>query len=209
MAIGTYSELKTAIAGELNRADLTTKIAEFIELAEAGMRKDVRLRGASGITRSTLSVSSQFTSLPSGFRGFVSVNIDGDADKLVQFVDPYTLDEVRIAQPTGVPTHYTIIGTEMEVAPVPTEATTFEIAYHSSLTALSDSATTNWMLTDNPDIYLYGALIRAAHYLHEDERIGVWRDLYEGACNDFERAEIHKQYSAAPLKKRTRTIGGN
>ena len=37
MAIGTYAELKTAIANFLARDDLTDRIPEFISLAEARM----------------------------------------------------------------------------------------------------------------------------------------------------------------------------
>jgi hypothetical protein len=207
MAISNYSELQSAVADWLLRADLTTVIPTFISLAEAQINRDVRLHGTAGVIRSTLSVSEQFTDLPTDFLSFLSVNIDGDADRLVQFADPYTLDEVRIALPNGVPTHYTIIGSELEVAPVPNEATTFEIAYQAKIPALSDSATTNWLLTAHPDIYLYATLSQASPYLHEDERVGLWKSIYEGLANDFERAELLKRYSAAPLKKRSRTLG--
>ena len=44
MAIGTYDELKTAVANWLDRDDLTDRIPEFISLAEARFNRVLRLR---------------------------------------------------------------------------------------------------------------------------------------------------------------------
>ena len=43
MALTTYSEPKTAIANWLDRSDLDDRIPEFIQLAEARHRRDLRL----------------------------------------------------------------------------------------------------------------------------------------------------------------------
>ena len=44
MAIGTYAELQTAVANWLDRGDLTDRIQEFIDLAEARINRNLRLR---------------------------------------------------------------------------------------------------------------------------------------------------------------------
>ncbi len=46
------------------------------------------------------------------------------------------------------------------------------------VTSLSSINTTNWMLTNNPDVYLYGALLEAQPYLMADERIATWAEIY-------------------------------
>ncbi len=46
------------------------------------------------------------------------------------------------------------------------------------VTSLSGSNATNWMLTNNPDVYLYGALLEAQPYLMDDARIATWADIY-------------------------------
>lgn len=207
MAISTYAELQAALADWLNRADLTATIPNFIALAEAMINRDERLHGTGGVTRGTLEVSSQFTALPAGFLKFLSVNVDGEREHPLQRVTEYELDEIRDCQPSGTPRAYCVIGTDLEIAPVPSEAMDLEIAYQARIPALSVSAPTNWLLTSHPDIYLYATLMQTAPYLHEDERVAVWRGLYDGLCNDFERAEANKRYSASPLKKRNRSIG--
>jgi len=40
MAIGTYAELQTAVANWLDRSDLTDRIQEFIDLAEARINRN-------------------------------------------------------------------------------------------------------------------------------------------------------------------------
>ena len=35
------------------------------------------------------------------------------------------------------------------------------------------------LLTAHPDIYYYGALCESAPYLHDDERLPMWEQLYE------------------------------
>jgi hypothetical protein len=44
MAIGTYSELQTAVANWLGRDDLTDRIPEFIDLAEARLSRALEPR---------------------------------------------------------------------------------------------------------------------------------------------------------------------
>ena len=63
MAISTYAELKTAVADFLNRDDLTASIDTFIDLAESNLNRDVRHWRMQ--IRSTLAISSQYTTLPS------------------------------------------------------------------------------------------------------------------------------------------------
>jgi len=51
------------------------------------------------------------------------------------------------------------------------------------VTALSDTNTTNWLLTSHPDVYLYGSLLEAEPYLKDDERAALWGTLYEQAAS--------------------------
>jgi hypothetical protein len=57
--------------------------------------------------------------------------------------------------------------------------------FYSKIPALSDSNTTNWLLTASPDIYLYGSLMQSAPYLRDDDRVGIWASLYQKAIDDL------------------------
>jgi hypothetical protein len=79
------------------------------------------------------------------------------------------------------PSFFTIIGTEINLGVTPDSAKTLEIAFFKKLTALSDSNLTNTILTNYPDLYLYGALAESAPFLMQDERLDVWAKLYKEA----------------------------
>lgn len=54
-----------------------------------------------------------------------------------------------------------------------------------SVTSLSDSNTTNWLLTAHPDAYLYGALLEAAPYLLDDSRLAMWATALEKVLGEI------------------------
>jgi hypothetical protein len=51
--------------------------------------------------------------------------------------------------------------------------------YYKYFTGLSDSNTTNDMLTYHPDAYLYAVLLEAEPYLQNDKRVQLWVGAYE------------------------------
>ena len=81
------------------------------------------------------------------------------------------------------------------------------MTYFAKLTKLSNSVTTNWLLTSSPDIYLYGALLQAAPYLQDDARIQTWATLYERALNDLRTADDRGASSGGTLLTRAKTFG--
>src|SRR5215471_14212866 len=67
MAITTYSELQTAVANWLHRADLAVRIPEFIALAEARLNRDLRLRTMESSESVSTAIGSRTVPLPAGF----------------------------------------------------------------------------------------------------------------------------------------------
>ena len=67
--------------------------------------------------------------------------------------------------------------------------------YFKYFTALSDSNTTNDMLTYHPDAYLYGALVEAEPYLYNDKRLQTWSSLYDRAKDDIIRSNERDRHS--------------
>lgn len=197
MAITTFSELKTAIANWLNRADLTDRIPEFITLAEARMNRDSRLRSVDSLTRTTLAVSAQFTNLPSDFARMVNLELQDSPVSVLEPLSPDQMDVVRGQDPDGDPRYYCVQGNELEVAPVPEAEVTLGIIYYRRIASLSDSNVTNWLLSAAPDIYLYACLSEAQPFLHEDERLPVFESLYGQRCAEYQASSEEDQSSGA------------
>ena len=192
MAISTYSELKTAVADFLNRDDLTDVIPTFISLTEAKLgRRYKDFTALSGNNPSNWILSSH-----------PDVYLYG---ALVE-ASPYLSDDARVAvwgqlYATAVLTlkgtvnnadfdDYSglilAIGDWMGRADLDgaipqliklAEAKLFR--KFDGVSALSYAANTNWILQNHPDLYLYGSLSEASPYIGNDERIQVWKTLYE------------------------------
>jgi hypothetical protein len=176
MAIGTYSELQAAVADWLERGDLTARIPSFIALAEAEMNRTLRARRAQ--SRSTVSISAEFSSLPAGFREMQSVRLLRPGTATWDRVDPLTHDAISgLDGMTGQPRYYAVVGDQLRLYPAPDATYSVELTIAAVVPALSDSAPTNWVLTDHPDAYLYGALKHAAPFLRDSDQLPVWLKL--------------------------------
>ena len=185
MAISNYSELKAAIADWLNRSDLTDSIPDFIVLAEARHKRDFKIRRMeTRVTASTVA-DSEFYSLPDNYVAMRNIQLNTDPKTPLEYLTPEQMDRIYAGSAKGKPRAFSIIGNNIQLRPTPDSAYQIEILYFKHFTALSDSNTTNDMLTHHPDAYLYGALVEAEPYLQNDKRIQVWSSYYDRAKNDI------------------------
>lgn len=206
MAITTYSELKTAVADFLNRDDLTSAIPNFVSLAEASLNR--RMRSPEMVTRATVTVDAEYENRPADWMETIRYQVNTNPITVLEFVTP----EEAIIQKTkfsvsGVPLFFSTVGTQFQHIPAPDGSYTGELMYYARVPGLSDSNTSNWLLTANPDIYLYATLVQSAPYLKEDERIGVWASILERLMAEYEVAEQRAKIGSSRLVTRTRTFG--
>lgn len=178
MALGTYSELQTAVASFLHRSDLTSEIQDFIRLAEADLQ--VRARLEQWTATSTVSLTSGSGSLPNDFYKAVSVTYGAELYAL-DFLPKARFDAVAAAAESGSPVAYTISGTNLLVYPLLTGSVT--LSYTARFTALSNSATTNSLLTNFPDVYLEGALFQACVWDKDSEGMQVHGALFNAGID--------------------------
>ena len=61
----------------------------------------------------------------------------------------------------------------------------------------SDTTTFNWLLQDEPDLYLYGTLMQSAPYLLDDARTQTWGALYTNALNSLQVASDDTRYGGS------------
>ena len=185
MAITNYSELKEAISSWLDRSDLDSVIPDFIALAEARHRRDFKLRRMeTRVTANTIS-GTEYYSLPDNFVAMRNIQLNTDPKTALEYLTPEQMDRVNAGSSTGKPKAYSIIGNNIQLRPIPDSVYQIEMLYFKYFTALSDSNTTNDMLTFHPDAYLYGALVEAEPYLQNDKRIQVWSGYYDRAKQDI------------------------
>ena len=209
MAITTYSELQTAIGTWTNRSDLTSVVADLIAIAEAKIRRDRRIL----LINERSFTAAEGYSLPTDFNGVLDLYHDGSQNYgRIKIVDAEELAErKRRHGDTGVPMFAAIIdkdsGPILRFAPEPGSDYTLKLVYEATVPALSDTDTTNFVLTNHPDIYLFACLAEAAAYLMEPEQEARWLTRYEQAAQLYERDIKRRQYGGS-LTPRPRHILG-
>jgi hypothetical protein len=56
------------------------------------------------------------------------------------------------------------------------------------------------MLTENPDIYLYGALLEAEPFLMNDARVQLWGTMLQQVAKDLQDRDIFDRHSGSALR---------
>ncbi len=191
-SVNNYTSLQTSISSWLNRDDLSSYLPEFVTLAEAEFNRAIRAREMLRNADTQTSVVS--VALPSDFLELKHISLT-NKNQPIYYATLAELDDIRRNKATtGQPTHAAIYNNKLELAPVPDTTYTLEIVYYQQIPALSSSNATNWLLTTYPDIYLYGALTKAAPFIGEDERVEVWRNEYQAGIAQLnaisERTEL-------------------
>lgn len=184
MSLSTFDGLKSAIADYLDRDDLTSQIPDFITLAEARHKKPtdqggVRIKEL--ITREALTVDARQVSLPTRFLEPINLRLLTNPVTVLNYVPWHEMARIR-DETSDKPNYYTI-GNEFEFDHSPDSSYSGEIIYYKAVEPLSDSNTSNSILTADPAVYLYGALLASAPFLMDDPRLVVWKTLYDEAAN--------------------------
>jgi len=202
MSITTYAELKTAIASWLNRDDLTTVIPDFIALTEAALNRD--LRHLQMIDRDDATLDTRFVQLPNDHLETVRFGItSGDTHRLeLVSLDAMLTQREKSGNTSGRPKQYAHIGNQIELYPTPDAAYSAQLTYYAKIPALSDSNTSNFVLADAPDIYLYGALMQAAPYLLDDARLQVWGSMYAAGLASMQTSSDNTRNAGSGLRMR-------
>ena len=208
--VGTYAQLQTEIANWLDRTDLTATIPTFIELAEANFNRVIRQPDM--ITKDdSFSISGRYTTLPTDTLEIGRIVLDLTPVVVLEYMTPEELSERRVSLTGGgKPYYFTTVGgstNQLEVLRSPDSTYTASIIYYTRIAALSDAATTNWLLTSHPDIYLYGALVEAEPYLKNDDRMPMWTSRLDKALNDLRLQGQRERHTASGLRMRSVALG--
>lgn len=211
--VTTYATLKDHIADTLNRNDLTSVIPNFIQQAEAQFKRDFRLRKLSD--RGTFSITGDGQSLPTDFYRLDSWYHDGASYYgPIQIVSQDEIGRLKGSYgDSGVPQFAAIIPSDgvdaptIRFAPEPDGTYDTKMVYERRVVDLSDTNTSNYLLVEAPDIYLYGALVESAPYLKDDNRLGLWKTLLEERIEAYRISQQDARWGGS-IRRPYTPIGG-
>lgn len=200
MALDTYANLKTAITDHLDRSDLSSHVDDFIDLAEARHKREIRIREM--LNRDALTVDDRYVSLPTGYLEAKMIRLLTNPVTVLDHVNLYEMTRRRRTG-TGKPGLFTIHA-QIEFDRDADQSYSGEIIYYKEETALSNSNTSNNILTRAADCYLYAALAASAPFLMNDERVPLWETLYRNARDELNALDRRGSH-VGPIRSR---IGG-
>ena len=179
MALANYSDLKTSVQDWMARSDLSGNVADWITLAEARLNRELN----------PVEVDQTLT-------GTVDARtIDVSAYAIVEpialyLVDPDNSDEIELTKATGFAFENTSDEPKLwEYDPDASagvirfdcpldQAYTFRFRYRQRF-ALSDSNTTNWLLTNHPDVYLAASLMWGGGFVANFQNAAAFKAILD------------------------------
>ena len=200
MAISTYSELQTAVANWLDRDDLTARIPEFIALAEARFNRILRLRSMEAKYTANTVAGQRNLALPANYIQMRNFQVNSNPLTPLSYVTPEIYDRLWGGSTSGTPKFYTILANEVSFGPIPASVMQVEMLFYKKFDNLSVTTTTNLLLTDAPDIYLYGSMLEAEPFIMNDERVPLWATALERAVTDMQEQDNKDRHSGSALR---------
>lgn len=205
MTVTTYATLQSEIASWLNRDDLTSIIPTFIQFVESDVNS--RLRHQKMVVRATATSDQEYVQLPTDWLEAINIHIV-DGTQPLTYVTLNEADRINKQQIITSPTFYSIMDDALEIIPAPSSNIEIEMIYYGKIPALSVSNPTNWLLTKAPDLYLYGSLVHASPYILDDQRVGLFANMYNSRLDSLALESDKALHSGGPLVARTRKTYG-
>lgn len=192
MAITTYSELQDAIANWLDDSTLTTRIPEFIELAEAEFGRILRVPEMESAGTLTCVAGTQTVDLPADFRDLSAVWLSTSYNTMLNRMPLGVLQNTFADHASGRPSAYAIADEKLWLGPIPDSDYTISLIYRVAVPALSEGAPTNWLLAAHPDLYLYASLLQAELYGWNDARLPLINSKLEQVVGQINAEGVRK-----------------
>lgn len=201
--ITDYASLQTAIADRLHRKDLSSRIPEFIQLAEAEINRRLTVTPKEIEAPLTLAAGSRFVSLPADFGspvGLWATHVNPRADLVAMLASELPVNDGLLM----LPTWWAVDGGRLAFNCKADKSYPLALRYLRSL-SLSDAAPVNDLLKMAPDLYFYGALAQAADHIQADDRAALWAGKFSALLRST-GAALARNQSVALLRTEIPTL---
>lgn len=184
-----YTTLQSTIsqwAGGSSDTQFPTAVRDAIALAEEEMTRSLRVPEM--IKRASVVVDNKYENLPDDFIELLGVwRIDDDEE--IPLARQPMANIAACSRLSGPPNYYGLSGLQIRFGPPATEDFTARISYYAALPGLaSGDDICLAILLRYPRLYLYGSLANLEGYLVNDQRIALWRSLFESGMAAANRA---------------------
>lgn len=195
MSITTYTELKAAVATWSLRTDLTAQIIDFITLAESRINRKLALLLQETESTLTATPSSRLISVPTRFASPLGLWMTTYQPR--QQLEYRLPSQLPVTSYNGTSFFYTVSGANIETENPADQAYTYNLRYLINFDI--EATSTNLLLTNYPDIYLFGALLESAPYMRDTAALPMWQNRFDLAVKEAMN-ESNRTKSRASLR---------
>lgn len=203
MALDSYANLKAAVVNISGRNDIALAVIdEALSVADseiyANTNEPLRLRAMETRATASADTASRFLALPTGFLQMRRLKIQnslGDTD--IRYRTP---EQLEVCGDSGIPRFFTVTS-QIEFDKTPDSAYVVEMQYFKRFTIISSSNTTNEILTNYPQIYLYGILTYVYKFAAEEEKANYYQNLFYGAISGANKQDRKGRYGPSPVQR--------
>jgi len=175
MAFADYLDLRTAVIEMVGKPDIADVFERLTKLAESRLNRVLRMQQQ--ITETTITLTSGSATLPSDFAELIGVYDANGSEFITKTLADIQDDDTTVADGT------------------------YNIQYYAKLPTLTAShTTTNWLLSEYPDVYLYAVGHEAARQVRDVELIEATGGMRMEAIDEARGNDEAARYSRARIR---------
>ena len=205
MSLDTYANLKSSILDWMARSDLSGNTAEWVTLAEARLNRELP------------AIETDATLTGVAASRVIDVSSISIVEPIALYMDdPSISDEIEITKQTrfaetttsGTPVYweYDANAAEIRFDKPLGGAYSFRFRYRQRF-ALSDSVTTNWLLTNHPDVYLAACVVWGSAFTEKLPAAAAFKSLLDESIPSIRNTITQGKRGRATVDPMLQTIG--
>lgn len=201
MSLADFNGLVAEVADWINRDDATSTLCQtFIQLTETDMKRRLRARVNEKQVTITVDTTNTTYTIPSDLMEIKELNnslSDAPPIERISLQDFKRFGAVDSGS-TAWPVYFARDYDKLVFYPI-TGSNDLVLTYWAAPVALSSSNTTNDILTNVPDLYLFGALAQSEMFFRFDADQVRFGPLYEAALARENDAAKRQEYAGSTL----------
>ena len=184
--------------------EVVNRMDGFLRMVESRINK--RIQTWKMTSRAVIDMVSgqEYYGLPCDFSGMRDIEVypsDSGTDRITPcYLNPEQMNTAILNGSDAV--SYTIIADQIHITPQD-DGKVLEIVYYANLPELSASLVTNWLSSDNPDIYVFGLLVEINSFVKDGDAASIWNARFMDELDSLQLEDQQLRWSGTPLVIRT------
>lgn len=195
-----YNTIKTTAYGYADRSDKKSndQYDNFLRIVESRVNRFLKVSDMSMRAKLDISSTKSYYGLPLDFAGLRKISTYGETSNATfEYLSPHQVDSLY-EKPDIY--YYSIEAKQLRIYNPPD--LTVEITYYQRLIPLSDTAPSNWLSTDNPDVYVFGLLTEINAYVKDPDASTLWDARFKEALDSIKLDDATSRWSGTPMVQR-------